>query len=132
MRDPQRAGGGRAADVDGQFDGGDPAAQAEVEGGGRQRVDREQQGERVVVAAVGEAEPAAHLAEAPGRPTAQPAVAGSRRRSRRSRMLVLPSTTAPPPGGVAGAEAFLVGGMRGGLAVVRTSSGRAARSPKNR
>src|SRR5690606_22898405 len=51
---------------------GHPAGQAELEGGGRQRVHREEQGERVGVPAVGEAEPGAHLAPAGGLPEGPP------------------------------------------------------------
>ena len=56
---------------------GTQPGQADLEGGRRQRVDREEQGERVGVAAVGEPEPGPHLPLPEGAPSAQPRVAGS-------------------------------------------------------
>lgn len=50
----------------GELDGGRPALETQLERGGRQRVHGEQQRQRVGVAAVREAEPAAHLALAGG------------------------------------------------------------------
>ena len=68
-------GAGRARTCTVELEGGRPAGQAEVEGHRRQRVGRQQQHQRVGLAAVGQPEPAADLPQ-PGRPPSRPAGRG--------------------------------------------------------
>ena len=125
--DPQPPRRGPRADVAGELQRGRPAGQAEVEGHRRQRVARQQQHQRVGLAAVGQPQPAAdppqpgRLARPPSRPWPGRAAGPGGRASRRG----AGRSAAPRPRRAQRSG----GGRSGGTALVRTSCATLSRSP---